>query len=303
MMVMKKKHCMVKKNRTKHYSARYAQTVILMNDDSSQDHSMNYSKHMKHISIPILNNSCLIFKYFWYGLIVLETLTYQTSSYPPCRQWALCAFDDLIEFTGPASAVYQPHFMQIMISSLLDPAHEVRQASAYGVGVAAQFGGEPYVSHCASALSHLFTMIKSSNGDQDELAYARENAISAIGKICHYASGSGAFDVNAVLVEWIQTLPIVKDEEEAGHTYSYLMDLIESGHPSLSSLSTPAHLAFVLVEALAAPTLLQDQKELSARIASGVSKLVMGLDENGRNGLWSRLSQEKRARLSERGYF
>ena len=82
---------------------------------------------------------------------LLPTLqAFMVHSNPACRQFAICAFDDLIEFTGPACVVYQSLFIDVMISSLLDPAHEVRQAAAYGVGIAAQFGGDPFVGHCAS---------------------------------------------------------------------------------------------------------------------------------------------------------
>jgi hypothetical protein len=65
-----------------------------------------------------------------------------------CRQWAVCAFDDIIEFTGPAAGSIEAQVMPIMISLLMDTEADVRQAAAYGLGVAAQFGGEAFLKHC-----------------------------------------------------------------------------------------------------------------------------------------------------------
>ena len=113
-----------------------------------------------------------------------------------------------------------------MIAYILDPSHDVRQAAAYGMGVAAQFGGEAYTSACLESLDNLFKLIHSTPLDSEEGIYAKENGISAIGKICHFVSG--AFDTNRVLEEWLKTLPIVKDDEESTHTYTYLMDLIQA---------------------------------------------------------------------------
>jgi hypothetical protein len=64
------------------------------------------------------------------------------------RQWALCVFCDLIEFTGPSSTPYQPYALQFMAQSLSDESPDVRQASSYGVGVAAKFGGPTYGQFC-----------------------------------------------------------------------------------------------------------------------------------------------------------
>jgi hypothetical protein len=61
----------------------------------------------------------------------------------------LCLIDDIIEFTGPASWRYQAHFINHLIQSIGDQAHEIRHAAAYGIGVAAQFGGPQYHDICA----------------------------------------------------------------------------------------------------------------------------------------------------------
>ena len=54
---------------------------------------------------------------------------------------------------------------------------------------------------------------------------ATENAVSAIGKICHFMGDK--FEVNPFIRAWFDALPIVLDEQEAPHTYGYLLELLE----------------------------------------------------------------------------
>lgn len=191
-----------------------------------------------------------------------------------------------------------------MNSFLLDPAAPVRQASAYGVGVAAQFGGEAYIPLCSGSLQNLFASVSAPvPEDSNEGLFARENALSAIGKICHFASASGAFDLNSVLGQWISALPLVKDEEEAAHTYGYLLDLLDAQHPV--AISMQSHITFVLTEALAAQDLLQGapQKELAGRVVARLRGLLSSMSEADRGALWNGLSADKRQTLQSRGYF
>ena len=43
---------------------------------------------------------------------------------------------------------YQQYFLQPLITYLCDKQAEVRQAAAYGVGVMAVYGGDPFVPAC-----------------------------------------------------------------------------------------------------------------------------------------------------------
>lgn len=60
------------------------------------------------------------------------------------HQWGLCIFDDLIEFTGSHSVKYKDHFLAPLTYYLNDKQPEVRQASCYGFGVLALYGGEEF---------------------------------------------------------------------------------------------------------------------------------------------------------------
>merc|ERR1719510_2766159 len=71
------------------------------------------------------------------------------------RQWGLCIFDDVIEYTGPLALNYQQHFVQQMLHYLTDEQAEVRQAAAYGCGVMGQFGGSGFSQSCKEAIPRL----------------------------------------------------------------------------------------------------------------------------------------------------
>ncbi|XP_074106518.1 karyopherin beta 3 [Cotesia typhae] len=145
------------------------------------------------------------------------------------HQWALCVFDDVVEFGGPSSFKYQEYFLRPMISYVCDPSAEVRQAAAYGCGVFAQFGGDAYAQACAEALPRLVEVITQPEARSPENVNPTENAISAVTKILKY--NSKMVNVDEMLPHWLSWLPVTEDEDEAPHVYGYLCDLIEANHP------------------------------------------------------------------------
>ncbi len=78
----------------------------------------------------------------------IKRLSTKNSAEEASRQWAICVYDDLIEFGGPAAWAYNNRFGQLMIKGLSDASADVRQASAYGIGVCAQFGGDNFNAMC-----------------------------------------------------------------------------------------------------------------------------------------------------------
>lgn len=50
------------------------------------------------------------------------------------------------------SVKYTQYFLAQMMSFLSDKQPELRQASAYGIGVMAKFGGEVYAATCAGKI-------------------------------------------------------------------------------------------------------------------------------------------------------
>ncbi|CAK9435939.1 uncharacterized protein LODBEIA_P05510 [Lodderomyces beijingensis] len=142
----------------------------------------------------------------------------------------LCIVCDILEHGGPSSVVFKESFLGVLASSLVSPHAGVRQASAYAVGVAAQFGGEDYGEFCIASLEPMFKMAQVVDARADENAIATENAVAAIAKVCHKFS-SAIPNLNALLDQWILLLPIVQDETAAPFPYVFLCELIDNNHP------------------------------------------------------------------------
>ncbi|KAK9764647.1 importin subunit beta-3 [Basidiobolus ranarum] len=220
-------------------------------------------------------------------------------NHPGTKQWMICIFDDLVEFTGPASFKYQGHFLQGMIQSLLDTGADVRQAAAYGIGMCAQFGGVDYADACFAAITPLFQLINAPNARDSDNVYVTENAIAAVTKVCKY--NSSKFDVNTVIPVWFASLPIENDEEEAPHVYTYLLDLLDAHHPAVLGANNEniPKLVSVFTDTLFAAIL---PAELASRMVNSLKAILGGISDEARNNLWNSIDVEKRKALSEMGY-
>ncbi|KAK5125268.1 hypothetical protein LTR85_000944 [Meristemomyces frigidus] len=192
------------------------------------------------------------------------------------RQWALCILDDVLEFCGPASWNYHTHIVQPLIAGMRDNAPANRQAACYGVGVAAHKGGEAWAEFAAGSLPILFEVTQRPNARSDDDAFATENACASIAKILHYNNGKVP-NVQEVVAHWIETLPVVNDEEAAPYAYSFLAELIERQNPVV--MSQAARCFTFVAQALEAETL---QGNMAQRIVGAARKLVTtaGLDAN-----------------------
>lgn len=142
------------------------------------------------------------------------------------RQWALCILDDVLEFCGPASWQYHAHIVEPLISGMRDNAPANRQAACYGVGVAAHKGGEAWADFVSGSLPILFEVTQRPNARSEDDAFATENACASIAKILHF-NGSRVANLQEVVAGWIETLPVVNDEEAAPYAYSFLAELID----------------------------------------------------------------------------
>ncbi|KAF7281384.1 karyopherin beta 3 [Rhynchophorus ferrugineus] len=144
------------------------------------------------------------------------------------RQWGICVFDDVIEFTGPACSKYQMYFLEPLAVYIRDKSCEVRQAAAYGWGVLAQFGGEQFAGELAKIVPSLVEVINDPESKDTKNINATENTISAVTKIMKY--NSSQINLNELIPVWFSWLPVVEDADEAVHVYGYMCDLIEQNH-------------------------------------------------------------------------
>ncbi|KAJ6261803.1 Importin-5 [Drechslerella dactyloides] len=154
------------------------------------------------------------------------------------RQWALCIVDDCIEFCGPESWQYHESFLKPLMESLQDDNPAIRQAAAYGIGIAAKSGGPVYADFVAAALPALFQVTQLPKARVEDHVYATENACASIAKILH-SNSSKVGDIQAIATAWIETLPVVNDEEAAPYAYAFLAELVDqyvTYHEALSDV-------------------------------------------------------------------
>ena len=190
-----------------------------IDDDQSLLSDMNKAFH------TIFKNMGTAFLDPWQRLMPFYD-SFARSNDPTQRQWAICIFDDVLEFCGPASWQFHDHIIQPLINGMQDSNAANRQAAAYGVGIAAQKGGEPWAEFVAASIEPLFAVTRVANARGEDEVFATENACAAIAKILHMNSAK-VVNAQAMVDPWIDTLPIVNDEEAAPYAYSFLVTLIE----------------------------------------------------------------------------
>ncbi|KAL9103953.1 MAG: hypothetical protein Q9163_001059 [Psora crenata] len=195
------------------------ETLYAIEDDQTLLSDMNKAFH------TVFKNQETSFLPAWSRLMSFYD-SFIASSDSTQRQWALCIMDDVLEFCGDQSWSYQNHIRQPLIDGMRDPIPANRQAACYGVGVAAQKGGQPWSSFVAGALPLLFRTTQMPHAREDDHVFATENACAAIAKILQ-SNASKVTNVQEVVRHWIGTLPVVNDEEAAPYAYMFLAGLID----------------------------------------------------------------------------
>lgn len=173
-----------------------------------------------------------IFKYHgaaflrhWEVLIGTYESFLNNASDPTQRQWGLCIMDDVLEYCGPESIHYANYIMTPLLDGCRDPSPAIRQAAAYGIGVAAQKGGQAWAQFLGGSIPALFQATQVPDARDEDNVYATENACAAIAKILHFNS-SAVSNADEIIVQWVNTLPVTNDEEAAPYAYAYLAELI-----------------------------------------------------------------------------
>ncbi|OIW26385.1 ARM repeat-containing protein [Coniochaeta ligniaria NRRL 30616] len=235
--------------------------LIAIEDDQTLLSDMNKAFHC-------------IFKYHgsaflpaWEKLITTYE-AFLASPDPTQRQWGLCIMDDVLEYCGPESSHYANYITTPLVNGCQDPSAAIRQAAAYGIGVAAHRGGAPWAQFLGGTIPFLFQAVQIQDARSEDNVYATENACAAIAKILHY-NNSAVQDVQAVTAQWIDTLPVTNDEEAAPYAYAYLAELIDNLHPAVLAQAAKA---FVFVaQALEAGAL---GGQTAARVVAATKQLL-----------------------------
>lgn len=140
--------------------------------------------------------------------------------------FALVAIADMIHYGGERSAPFKDICMSKVSAFLVSPEPSIRQAAAYTIGICAQYAPTCYADVCIPSLEALFQVVNIADAKSDENQTATENSSAAIAKILH--SYNTIPNVDTYIANWLQTLPVIVDEEAAAFTYRYLGYLMDS---------------------------------------------------------------------------
>ncbi|KAI0475178.1 ARM repeat-containing protein [Xylariaceae sp. FL0804] len=241
--------------------------MLAIEDDQTLLSDMNKAFH------SIFKNHGAAFLQPWERLMGTYE-AFLTSSDPTQRQWGLCIMDDVLEYCGPESVRYAQSISTALLEGCKDPSAAIRQAAAYGIGVAAHHGGAPWSQFLATAIPFLFQVVQIPDARGEEAVYATENACAAIAKILHF-NKQNVQDPQAIAGEWVNTLPVTNDEEAAPYAYGYLVELIEQQSPAVTS---QVDKVFVYVAQALEAEMLHGQ--LGARVARAIQMLLQsaGMD-------------------------
>ncbi|XP_047316709.1 importin-5-like [Impatiens glandulifera] len=147
------------------------------------------------------------------------------------RRIAICIFDDVAEHCRDAALKYYETYLPFLLEACNDENADVRQASVYGLGVCAEFGGPAFRPLVGEALSRLNRVIADPNALKSENVMAYDNAVSALGKICQFHRES--INSSQVLPAWLNCLPIKGDLLEAKVVHDQLCSMVERSDTEL----------------------------------------------------------------------
>eukprot|EP01114_Cavostelium_apophysatum_P016598 TRINITY_DN4762_c0_g1_i1.p1 TRINITY_DN4762_c0_g1~~TRINITY_DN4762_c0_g1_i1.p1 ORF type:complete len:1093 (-),score=369.83 TRINITY_DN4762_c0_g1_i1:62-3340(-) len=224
--------------------------------------------------------------------VILNMLTPNNSS--STRQNALCVIDDVVEYLGPISLPFFPHFLPPTLQNITDSDPATRQAAMFGVGLFAQAGGEqiaPYVSDMHSRLTQMIVMPGSRT---PEFAGPTENAISSVAKILkHHPT---RVDVAKAFPAWLSWLPVNTDKIESAVTYSHLCEFLEQNNPHLIGeqyQNLPKLMG--LLSDIYQTDLINDQT--GQRIVNIVKQMRTSVPPEVLQSVWGTLSEPQRQKL------
>ena len=110
--------------------------------------------------------------------------------------------------------------------------YEVRNASCYGLGVFAQSTTQNFSDYGKNIVPAIINVInlpidkKLKKTEKENLKFARDNAISALGKVIKYHGQEFPNELNSLLDLWLNSMPIKKDKEEAKINIKFLLDIL-----------------------------------------------------------------------------
>ena len=109
---------------------------------------------------------------------------------------------------------------------------EVRNSACYGLGAFAQFTKNNFSKYCKDLVTALITAINLpidqnlSKDEKNSKQFAKDNGVSALGKVLKYQEKELGSDYENIFNIWINNMPIKQDDEEGLINNQFLMDLL-----------------------------------------------------------------------------
>ena len=148
---------------------------------------------------------------------------------------ALLLVDDMAEFLQQdlLNNIWG-EIQNILIKYSSHNHYEVRNAACYGLGVFSQFTKYNFLNYGKDILTAVTNVIKmpidkkaiTNKTDRENLKFARDNAVSALGKIIKYHGQEFPNELDNLLDFWVNSLPITQDKEEGKINNQFLLDIL-----------------------------------------------------------------------------
>ncbi|CAM6081611.1 unnamed protein product [Calypogeia fissa] len=215
---------------------------------------------------------------------------------PEEKRVAICIFDDVAEQCREAAVKYYDTFLPFLLEASMDPNADVRQASVYGIGVCAEFGGVKFKPLVGEALARLNAVVSQPSAASPENIMATDNAVSALGKICEFQRDS--IDAAQVVPAWLSCLPLKNDMVEAKIVHEQLCVMVERADPQLLGPNNQylPKIVSVFVEVLVSGTQLGSEQTV-ARMVGLLRQLQQSLSPEALASTWSYLQPQQQVAL------
>ena len=149
------------------------------------------------------------------------------------KNLGIILLDDMAEFLQQdlLSNIWD-NICEILIKYSNNKDEEVRNSACYGLGVFSQYTSTNYSKYYKSILTNLVNAInipidkQLPKNAQNDLKFARDNAVSALGKILKYHQNELGPDYDNFLDIWINAMPITQDDKEGKFNNEFLLDIL-----------------------------------------------------------------------------
>lgn len=137
--------------------------------------------------------------------------------------------DDMIEFLGQNLLLNVWDSLAKLVLTYCDHKEPfLRQAAVYGIGEFASTTVQNYNIYASSMLDGVEKALRYSDEDQNinQWKTARDNAVSALGKIIKYQSSH--IDIQDTVGKWVLGLPLTDDEVEGQKQHKLFVELLQN---------------------------------------------------------------------------